>query len=121
MFFIYEENWGAHFYDSAEEWKKAVDAFDFSGKFLDDGWDDSVENCFAGQVPEGFKIDKDEDLADQLEPHTLYVAEQCDRQENPNDLDEEGLSQSTGEYWDPEWNYKCNYHFAPVLKKEHVL
>lgn len=113
-YFIYEEEWGIHWYAEKAAWEKAVDEFDFLGKFGDDGWSESVENCIAGIIPDGFKIDDDMDENDQLEPYALFTTEECDREARPEDIGDDGCSKLTGEYWG-EWNFRCNYSFIPKV------
>lgn len=35
----------------------------------------------------------------------------------PDDIDEEGYSRSVGEYWDPDWEYTCDYELREVNEK----
>lgn len=38
----------------------------------------------------------------------------------PDDIDETGYSESTGEYWNPYWKYTCGYELREVVEKEKV-
>lgn len=40
-------------------------------------------------------------------------AQQVDRIDRPDDIDEEGID-GEGRYWDSDWDYVCNYKMLPV-------
>lgn len=103
-------------YSDEETWKRDVDAYDFLGNHCDDGWDSDVDQIIAGTVPDGFVLDEDEPDIDQLEAFALFKAEDYDRKERPEQVDEDGYD-SEGTYWG-EYQYICSYQFVPVLKQE---
>lgn len=41
-------------------------------------------------------------------------ATEVDRVDRPNDLDEDGFSLSTGDWWDNGYDYMCNYRVEPL-------
>lgn len=61
-----------------------------------DGWGEDVDKVLVAQV--------------------VARSTQCDRIERPplDELDENGCDGS-GEYWEADWEYKCNYKLMPVL------
>lgn len=63
--------------------------------YLDDSWDDTVEQVVAGEV--------------------THAVEQVGRQERPDDsaLDENHCD-AEGTYWSPEWSHICNYALLPL-------
>ena len=63
--------------------------------YLDDGWNEEVENIVVGEMTgSSTKINV------QIAP-------------DPSELDEEGCDKS-GEYWDQDWDYKCDYEIKPL-------
>jgi hypothetical protein len=97
-------------------WRETVEGYDFLGNHCDDGWDWDVDQCLAGIVPEGFILDE-EDPAGQLEQYALYVVEQFNLVNRPDDseIDEDGHDKD-GNYWSEDWAYRCRYRFS--LKSE---
>lgn len=64
---------------------------------LDDCWDEEVNNLVAGVI--------------------THKVKQVNRQERPENVDEDGISED-GDYWQPEWEYKCNYQLRPIDEVE---
>ena len=96
-YFVYDpEGDGLTYFETQEE----RDAFaqECIRNYLDpDGWSVEVVNVVAGVV--------------------THSAQQVDREDRPDELDEEGVDES-GAYWDPDWEYKCNYALRPVGKED---
>lgn len=67
--------------------------------YLDDGWDESVEQVLAGEI--------------------THVCQKIDVQPRPADdqIDGEGNDRD-GVYWAPEWEYRCNYDLLPLTAAE---
>lgn len=115
-FFIFAPGYsgGLTWFETLPDWHSAVQSFDFSAVYCGDGvWEAEVENCFAGRCPAHLVFD-DDDLFDTLRPYAAYVSRQINRRERPDDLDEDGFSPSTGDHWEEDWNYICDYCFAPT-------
>lgn len=93
-YFIYDpDGEGFIYYKSAED--RAADSRNIIAQYLDDGWDEAVENVVAGEIT-----------------HT------CDktnvRPRPPEDeIDEDGQD-GEGDYWAEEWSCKCDYELIAV-------
>lgn len=91
-FFIYDPaGWGFKYYRSAADRDACSDAI--IQAYLDDGWDEEVENVVAGEV--------------------THTCQKVDVEHRPEKLDDEGHD-ADGGYWAPEWDYKCNYDLVPI-------
>jgi len=76
--------------------EKAEEALDYyRDNSTGDGW------------PEGFQIQVG------VVTHELVMV---DRQDQPDDFDDDGISAATGEYWDSEWSYRCDFQLKPIAK-----
>ena len=82
-----------------------------------DSWSEAVEkfeeilSFYRGDAPiDGWP----EEIADLCIAQVVAETEEFDREDKPNDLDEEGISESTGEYWDSDWDSKANYRLKSV-------
>ena len=64
--------------------------------FLDEGWDESVEQVVVGEI--------------------THQATQTNRVDKPADLDRDGCGPD-GEYWNPEFEYTCEYELQPLATK----
>lgn len=62
-------------------------------QYIDDTWSEEVVYVVAGVI--------------------THSAQEVDRQDRPTELDEDGLDES-GEYWDSDCEYKCNFKMLPV-------
>ena len=95
-FFIYDpEGAGFMYFRSAEDRDKASD--DVIQQYLDDGWDESVEQVVAGEIS--------------------HTCQQTDLRQRPSDeeLDDEGRD-SEGTYWGV-FSCICNYELLPLAGK----
>lgn len=73
-----------------EEAKKVIEAY-----LDDDGWPEEVVNVTCGTL--------------------TGRAGRVDVHYRQGDIDEDGLDES-GEYWDSDWEYKCNYALTPFIQ-----
>ena len=72
----------------------ALDAADERIKgYLVDGWSEEVTNVCVGKITHRAKI--------------------CDQVFPDGEIDEDGIDEA-GEYWDPDFDCKCNYKMMPV-------
>ena len=46
-----------------------------------------------------------------------YRFKRIDEVHKPDDIDEDGYSESIGEYWDPRFEYTCGYELREVVEK----
>jgi len=94
-FFIYDAN-NAEFYYFATAAERDQYSDVVVHHYLDDSWDETVEQVVAGEIS--------------------HAVEQIDRQDRPDDseLDENGCD-GAGTYWSPEWSHICNYALLPVV------
>jgi hypothetical protein len=88
-----DKPWFAHCPDNGFEFfateGEALEAgAEFIQSWLDDGWAEEVRDVFVGKA--------------------IHVSTQCDRVDRPDNLDEDGIDDE-GRYWDPDWDYVCNY------------
>jgi len=91
-FFIYDpQGWGFAYYASAEARDAAKDGIIQS--YLDDGWDEEVEQVIAGEV--------------------THTCEKVNVEQRPEQVDEDGHAED-GTYWAEEWSYKCDYDLLPL-------
>jgi hypothetical protein len=91
-FFIYDpEGNGFSYWQSPEARDEAKD--NIIQAYLDDGWDDTVEQIVAGEV--------------------THTCQKIDVQPRPDVLDDKG-NDSEGNYWDESWAYRCNYDLLPL-------
>ena len=61
--------------------------------YLVDGWSEDVTGVCAGKI--------------------THRAKECDQVYPVGEIDEDGLDEA-GDYWDPDWGYKCNYKMMPT-------
>lgn len=61
--------------------------------YLDDGWSEDVAGVCVGTI--------------------THKATMCDQVFPDGEIDEDGRDDA-GDYWDPDWEYKCNYKMLPV-------
>jgi len=93
-FFIYDPcGDGFIFYKSAED--RDYVASEVISMYLDDGWNEDVEQIVAGEIS--------------------HTCEQTNREERPDDVDEEGYDEDGG-YWG-DFDHKCNYELVELEKK----
>lgn len=91
-FFIYDPaGWGFQYYRTAEDRDAARGTIIHS--YLDDGWDEEVENVIAGEV--------------------THTCQKTEVEQRPDQVDEEGYD-ADGNYWAEEWDCKCNYDLLPL-------
>lgn len=91
-FFIYDPaGFGFKYYQTTEDRDK--DQGNVIQAYLDDGWDEEVENVVAGEV--------------------THTCQKINIEHRPEKLDEDGHDED-GNYWAAEWDYKCNYDLVPV-------
>ena len=87
---------GMMYFETAEERDtyaaKCVEAY---LDYYDGAWSEEVTSVIAGVV--------------------THSAQQVDRVDRPDDVDEEGID-GEGRYWDSDWDYVCNYKMLPVEK-----
>jgi hypothetical protein len=93
-FWLYDPEEGMTYYRTAEDRDKA--AAEAIACYHDDGWLEDVEDVAAGEV--------------------THFATQTNRIErpSPDEIDEEGFDKE-GNYWDPDWEYRCGYELLPIL------
>jgi len=65
-----------------------------------DGWGDVSISVFACEAE---SENPDEDGKQVAFAKEIVIAEK------PNDLDEDSYSQETGEWWNPDWDYLCDF------------
>jgi|GEM_PF-1701424 len=95
-YFIFDpQNGDFTYFRTAEDRDAAADGIIQS--YLDDGWDEEVENVIAGEVT-----------------HTCEKVNVTDRPPE-DEIDGEGHDQN-GDYWAEEWGYKCNYELKPFTQ-----
>ena len=91
QFFVYCNESG---YECFETLDDALDAADErTQNYLEDAWSDEVTSVCVGKI--------------------THRAQMCDQVFPEGEIDEDGLDES-GEPWDPDWEYKCNYKVLPV-------
>lgn len=91
-FFIYDPaGWGFQYYRTAEDRNAARGTIIQS--YLDEGWDEEVENVIAGEV--------------------THICQKTEVEKRPDQVDEDGLD-ADGNYWAEEWDEKCNYDLVPL-------
>lgn len=96
-FFIYDPaGWGFRYFDSPEARDAGKDAI-IQG-YLDDGWDEEVEQVIAGEV--------------------THKAAKVNIQLAPEQLDEEGHAED-GTYWG-DFEMRCDYDLLPLEQAEAV-
>lgn len=61
--------------------------------YLGDGWSEEVTGVCVGKI--------------------THRAKMCDQVFPDGEIDEDGNDEAR-EYWDPDWDYKCNYKMLPV-------
>jgi hypothetical protein len=61
--------------------------------YMNDGWDEEVTEVVAGKLT-----------------HTTIMTNKVDR---PDSIDEDDYDQD-GQYWDPDWSYRCNYELLKL-------
>lgn len=118
QYFIHDPEHGTYFYDTPAALNKAMDDYDFLGKFCDDGWSEMVENVCAGFIPAGVVCNDDEDdesgwedKDDFYDRHATHTAQKYEIQKRPDDVGDDGYSPSDpGTYWG-EYIEICGYSF----------
>lgn len=111
-YFIYDPQDTTYFYDTKEDFEKAISDFDFLGKYCDDGWSKEVENVMAGKLDDGVSYDEDtEDEYDFYYSNATYFATKTNVRSRPNDVDENGYSPSSDDWWGVGFDYICDYEF----------
>lgn len=94
-FFIYDAN-NAEFYYFATVAERDAYSDTVIRHYLDDSWDETVEQVVAGEIS--------------------HAVEQIDRQDRPDDSElDENYCDAMGTYWSPEWSYICDYALQPVV------
>lgn len=93
-FFVYCNESGFELFETLDD---ALDAANerIQG-YLEDAWSDEVASVCAGKI--------------------THRAKMCDQVFPDGEIDEEGLDES-GELWDPDCEYKCNYKMLSVKKQ----
>ncbi len=96
-FFIYDpDGWGFRYFDSSESRDAAKDSVIQS--YLDDGWDESVEQVIAGEVTHTCKK-----VGVVMRPPAVQLdADQC---------------AADGTYWG-EHEYRCGYDLLPLIARD---
>ena len=89
-YFVYDPENGFETYATKEECEK--EANELIQSYLQDGWDEGVENVVSGII--------------------THKATQTDREEKPEELDDEECDEE-GVYWGY-FDYRCNYKLKPV-------
>ena len=84
---------GFVFYKSAKD--RDDDAQDTIDSYLDETWDEAVEQVWTGEI--------------------TGICKQVNREDRPNDIDEEGYS-NDGEWWPDNIDYRCSYALTPILE-----
>lgn len=94
LYFVYCNDSGFECFLTLDD---AIDAADerIQG-YLDDAWSDEVTSVCAGKI--------------------THRAKMCDQVFPDGEIDEDGIDES-GELWDPDCEYKCNYKMLPVKKQ----
>lgn len=93
-FFVFDAMDGDHYY-----FKSAAERDQYAeymiGNYMDDGWDESVEQVMAGEL--------------------THLAQQTNRVERPpaDELDETGCDRE-GRSWQHGWEYYCDYELLPL-------
>lgn len=96
-FFIYDpEGWGFRYFASPESRDAAKASIIHS--YLDDGWDESVEQVIAGEV--------------------THTCEKINVEHRPEVLDEDGHD-ADGTYWG-DFDTRCDYDLLPLPATEAV-
>lgn len=91
-FFLYNAGLdGFEYYKTEKERDKG--AKDAIQGYLDDGWNEDVTNVVIGKI--------------------TGQATMVDVETQTGELDEDGCDES-GEYWDNDYEYKCNYEIKPL-------
>lgn len=93
-FFVFDAQDGDHYYFAT-----AADRDQYAqyliGNYMDDGWDESVEQVMAGEL--------------------THLVQQTNRVERPpaEEIDDEGHDED-GRYWDDAWSHYCDYELLPL-------
>ena len=91
-YFVHDpEGDGFSYYATEEERDKHAE--ECIQEYLDDGWSEEVVFVMAGKI--------------------THRATQVDLEKRPDNLDEDNLDEE-GNYWDSDWDYKCNYELRPI-------
>ena len=90
-FVLDPEGDGISYFETIEERDKFAE--ECIRQYLDDAWSEEVVHVVAGVV--------------------THSAQQTERQDRPEELDEEGCD-GDGIYWDPDLEYRCNYEMLPL-------
>ena len=96
-FFVYCNESGFELFETLDD---AIDAANerIQG-YLEDAWSDEVASVCAGKI--------------------THRAKMCDQVFPDGEIDEDGIDEA-GDYWDPDWDYKCNYKMLPVKSCEPI-
>lgn len=111
-----------HWFRTEQEWLAAIESFDFTKDYLDDGWCEEVSGVFAGELPEPIVSGPEDttyDLIDLLENHVTHTVEEFDRKERPSDLGDSDYDEE-GTYWG-DWDYICSYRFTRAKTPNRLL
>lgn len=97
MFAFYDPNAGLEFYETIEEARKEAEAAldSYREVAITDGWEEP-------------------DVAEVCILQVVERSTQVDRVDRPDDVDEEGYSESLDEYWCGDFEYRCNFALRPV-------
>lgn len=99
-FFVFDAMDGDHYYfKSASERDQYAEYL--IGNYMDDGWDESVEQVMAGEL--------------------THLAQQTNRVERPpaDQLDDYGNDED-GRTWQEGWAYYCDYELLPLVAAPEV-
>jgi len=119
-FFIYEPGDQVAFFSTKTNWELNIRLFDFYDKYCDETWNDDVQHVIAGIIPKGvplFTEDSDQEEDDFYDQYKTHKTIQIDRVERPDDLDEDGYSESLAMHWNDDYAYTCNYAFQEIIEK----
>lgn len=104
-FFVFDAQDGDHYYFTSAADRDVYAAY-LIGNYLDDGWDESVEQVMAGEL--------------------THLVQQVDRVERPpaDQLDAQGCD-AEGRHWQAGWAFYCDYELkaldAPAVSPAGVL
>lgn len=115
-YFIHDPEDQTFFYKTEKDWEDAMMGFDFLGKYCDDGWSEEVENVIAGLIPIGIErsVDDEIDEYDFYYGWATHIATRSNERQRPDDVDEDGYSLSTGDWWSEDWDFICSYVFGKI-------
>lgn len=91
IYFLYEHENGMMFFNSIEKREEMFQSV--KEGYLDDGWNEEIENIIAGEA--------------------THITSQVNRIDKPANLDEEGYDKE-GNFWNNNYDYICNYALKPL-------